>query len=232
MSAKRLVDGVELLRGNDLEGLPRDGGRLDALAGVQERHVVHCGGEDCAQDEPDLLDARRADVFCLQVGHPLADVSRHDLIHPHGTEPREDVLADLVGIRLPRGHLHHVIRQPFLCDVTAECLPPAARVAQAAFGDLQLGALPRLVGLAFLGEGSGALYLAADVAIAGTEALDAILGLPLLGPAHRSHPKIAWQQNGSEPIRYSSSEPDSHRHQNMACDQQFSRNRRSLWISI
>lgn len=41
-----------------------------------------------------------------------------------------------------------------------------------------------LVGLAFLGEGPGALYLAADVAIAGTEAPHAILGLPLLGPAH------------------------------------------------
>jgi hypothetical protein len=31
---------------------------------------------------------------------------------------------------------------------------------------------------------SGPLYLAADVAITGTEAPDAILGLPLLGPAH------------------------------------------------
>jgi len=124
-------------------------------------------------------------------------VSWHDLVHPHRAEPRQDVLADLVGVRFPGRHLHHVIGQPFLGDVAAEGLPAAARVAEAAFGDLQFGALPCLVSIALLGEGPGALYLAADVAIAGPVALGAVLGLPLLGPAHRSHPRIAWQQNGS-----------------------------------
>jgi len=51
---KRPVNGVELLGADDLERFPRDGGRLDALAGVQEGHVVQCSGEDRAQDEPHL----------------------------------------------------------------------------------------------------------------------------------------------------------------------------------
>jgi hypothetical protein len=46
-----------------------------------------------------------------------------------------------------------------------------------------------LVGLAFLGESPGALYLAADVALAGTEAPDAIVGFSSSG----SSPP-AWQQ--------------------------------------
>ena len=80
-----------------------------AFAGVQEGHVIECGGEDRAQNEPDLLDRGRRHALGLQIGYPLAYVGGHDLVHAYGTEPRHDVLADLVGISLPRGDLHHVI---------------------------------------------------------------------------------------------------------------------------
>jgi hypothetical protein len=65
---------------------------------MQVGHIVQSGGEDRAQDEPDLLDGRRADALRLEVSHPLADGAGHDLVHPHGAEPRQDMLVELVGV--------------------------------------------------------------------------------------------------------------------------------------
>ena len=92
-------------------------GVLMPLQGCRKVTVVQSCGEDRAQDEPDFLDARRAHAPGPQVSHPLADVRRHDLVHPHRTEPRQDVLADLVRVRLSRGRLHHVMGQPLLGHV-------------------------------------------------------------------------------------------------------------------
>ena len=53
-------------------------GFLAGYTGLTARrvgHVVRRGGEDCAEDEPDLLDGGWADSLGLRVGHPVMNLA-------------------------------------------------------------------------------------------------------------------------------------------------------------
>src|SRR5262249_2798050 len=78
--------------------------------------------------------ACRAPPRVAVVPHPTPDVPGHDLVHPHGPNPRRDVLPELVGVALRGGDLHHVRGEPPLGDVPVEGLSAPPRVAEAPLG--------------------------------------------------------------------------------------------------
>jgi hypothetical protein len=82
-------------------------------------------------------------------------VLRQDLDHFHATEVRDDDPIQVERVALACAELHNVVRQPLLADVTLERLTASARIADAALSDSDLGALPRLLGVLLVGEGSG-----------------------------------------------------------------------------
>jgi hypothetical protein len=121
-------------------------------------------------------------------GRVLPLVARHE--PGPGVVPRAQAFA--IGVSYPQLALVAAC-----AAAVARRWPPCRRrwppttASPAWLGDIRVvevshaaGDVHGLAGLAFPGEDPGALYLAADVAIAGTEAPDAILGLPLPGPAH------------------------------------------------
>jgi hypothetical protein len=122
---------------------------------VQKDDIAKGSGEDRAQYEYEPLDGYRFHSLVLQVAHPLANLAGHDLVHAHGAEPGQDVLAELVRVRLARGGFHHVVRQPLFGDVPLERLPAAPRVIDPALGDLGFRTLPRLGSVLPVREGPG-----------------------------------------------------------------------------
>ncbi|MFE9103343.1 hypothetical protein [Actinomadura geliboluensis] len=75
-----VVDVVELLGSDDLEGLADDRGRPYSAAGVDEGDlVVHRGGEDGAEDDLLVADGHRLHALVLEGRDPRADVLREDV---------------------------------------------------------------------------------------------------------------------------------------------------------
>ena len=124
-----LAHGSELLRRDDRARLSRDRRGPDALARVQERHlVVERRGEDRAQQDEALPDRGWLHSPGLEPGDPLPYMLGQDVDHPHLAELRQDVPTQEVAVILPRSRLDLMVRQPGLLGVFAERLPPAARL--------------------------------------------------------------------------------------------------------
>src|SRR2546430_11754763 len=71
--------------------------------------------------------------------------------------PRSTLFPSTTLFRSPGGRLHHMVGEPPLLDVTAECLPPPPWVGDLTLGNLNFRALPRAVGFALGGEGARGL---------------------------------------------------------------------------
>jgi len=161
-----LAHGSELLRRDDRARLSRDRRGPDALARVQERHlVVERRGEDRAQHDEAGPDRRRLNSPGLQAGDPLPHMLGQDVDHPHRPELRQDAPAQDVGVRLAGGRLDLVVGQPGLLDIVPERLPAPARLPQLPLRDPRLRPLPRAVGLPLRGEGPSRPLAALQVTV-------------------------------------------------------------------
>src|SRR5579872_4006549 len=92
-----------------------------------------------------VLDRPRGRPFVLRPGHPLPDVLRHDVDHPHRPEVREEIRVQAGRVLLAGGQLDLVMREPDLLHIRAERLPSLAWVAEPVAPQFRLGVLPGLV---------------------------------------------------------------------------------------
>ncbi len=95
------------------------------LAWVDDRHlVIQCDCEDRANENLVVPDRRGSHTPLVKPEDPVANGCRDDLFHSHPTEVRKDVLAQGVGVALPRGRLYHVVRQPHVLGIPLKVCRP------------------------------------------------------------------------------------------------------------
>jgi hypothetical protein len=152
----RVVEGAELVGGDDPAPLGGDGRGLHAHAGVQEGDlVIQSRGEDRGQDGHGVADRRRLNSADLQFVDPFADVGRENVDHPELGEGRHDVPVQGVGVVLAGGQLHEVVGEPDVFDLTLEQVRTLVGLATASFGDFRFGLLPGRVRGLQAGERAG-----------------------------------------------------------------------------